>query len=40
MKIKLTVPKRLSSKEKEILAQFAERHGEVAEPTPIRLKDL
>lgn len=40
VKMKLTVPKRLSTKEKELLSQFAERHGEEAEPTPIRLRDL
>ena len=40
VKLKVEIPTRISSKEKELLRQYAERHGEVSEPKPIRLKDL
>ncbi len=40
VKLKVEIPTRLSGREKELLKQFAERHGESSEPKPIRLKDL
>ncbi len=40
VKLKVEIPTRLSGKEKDLLKQYAERHGEVDEPQPIRLKDL
>lgn len=40
VKLKVEIPSRISGKEKDLLKQFAESHGESKEPTPIRLKDL
>jgi len=40
VKLKVEIPIRLSGKEKDILRQYAERHGEESEPRPIKLKDL
>ncbi|MCG8452830.1 MAG: molecular chaperone DnaJ [Spirochaetales bacterium] len=40
VKLHVEIPSRLSGKEKDLLRQFAERHGEVEEPTPVKLKDL
>ena len=40
VKLQVQIPKKLNSKEKEILKQFAEKHGEDDQPTPIRLRDL
>ncbi|RKX70686.1 MAG: molecular chaperone DnaJ, partial [Spirochaetes bacterium] len=40
VKLKVVVPSRLSGKDKELLRQYADRHGEESEPKPIRLKDL
>jgi len=40
VKLKVEVPTRLSGKEKELLRQYAEKHGEQNEPRPIKLKDL
>ena len=40
VKLKVEIPQKLSSREKDILKQFAEKHGEKEEPDPVRLKDL
>ncbi len=40
VKLQVQIPKRLSGKEKDILREFSEKHGEDNQPTPIRLKDL
>ena len=40
VKLKVEIPSRLSGREKDLLKQFAEKHGESDEPTPIRLKSL
>jgi molecular chaperone DnaJ len=40
VKLQVQIPKKLSSKEKEILKSFSEKSGEEEQPTPIRLKEL
>lgn len=40
VKLKVEIPTRLSARERELLKQFAERHGESNEPKPVRLKNL
>ncbi len=40
VKLKVEVPVRLTGKEKDILKQFSDVHGEVDEPAPVKLKDL
>ncbi|MBN2658420.1 MAG: molecular chaperone DnaJ [Spirochaetales bacterium] len=40
VKLQVEIPKKLSGKEKDILKDFAEKHGENEQPTPIRLRDL
>lgn len=40
VKLKVEIPSRISGKEKDLLKQFAQSHGEKEEPTPLKLKDL
>ncbi|OQY35167.1 MAG: molecular chaperone DnaJ [Spirochaetaceae bacterium 4572_59] len=40
VKLQIVTPKKLNSKQKELLKQFGENYGLDAEPDPIRLKDL
>ena len=40
VKLKVEIPGKLSAKEKDLLKQFAEKHGEQEEPEPVRLRDL
>ncbi|PIE04351.1 MAG: molecular chaperone DnaJ [Spirochaetales bacterium] len=40
VKLKVEIPSRLSGKEKDLLRQFADMHGENNEPQPIKLRDL
>ncbi len=40
VKLQIMTPKKLSSKEKEILKDFSKEYGVESEPEPIRLKDL
>lgn len=40
VKLRVEIPTRLSGKEKDLLRQFSERHGETEEPAPVKLKDL
>ncbi len=40
VKLKVQIPLRLSTKEKELLKQFVNSHGEIEEPTPIKLENL
>lgn len=40
VKLHVTIPGKISSREKELLKLFAARHGEQSEPEPIRLKEL
>ncbi len=40
VKLKVNIPQRLNGREKDLLRQFAERHGVSEEPSPILLQDL
>ncbi|QEN08523.1 molecular chaperone DnaJ [Oceanispirochaeta crateris] len=40
VKLSIQIPKKLSSKQKDILKNFSEEYGEDTEPSPIRLKEL
>jgi molecular chaperone DnaJ len=40
VKLSIQIPKKLSSKQKDILKNFSAEYGEETEPSPIRLKEL
>ena len=40
VKLNVEIPSRLTGREKDLLRQFADRHGEIEEPTPKRLKNI
>lgn len=40
VKLQVQIPRKLNSKEKEILKQFSAMHGENNQPTPIKLRDI
>ena len=40
VKLQIVTPKKLSTKQKDLLKQFADNYGVESEPEPIRLKEL